>query len=110
MRRVFSMAEFQLESERLILREWRDNDVDAFHAIRQDPRVMATLGPLQSKEEVSETIKRMQKMQSEFGHCFWVVEHKNDRCLIGWCGVMHHTAKNRIRHIIHRRKYAYKRV
>lgn len=79
---------FQLETERLILREWHDDDLDAFHAIRQDLKVMVTLGPLQSREEVAETIMRMQRLQAKQGHCFWVVEHKQDEKLIGWCGLI----------------------
>ncbi len=79
---------FRLETERLVLREWRDDDLDDFLAIRRDPKVMATLGPLQSRAEVAATIERMQKHQSEHGHCFWVVEHKQDQCLIGWCGLI----------------------
>lgn len=79
---------FHLETERLILREWRDDDLGPFHAIRQDPRVMATLGPLQSKKEVVETINRMQELQSELGHCFWVVADKDSQHLMGWCGLI----------------------
>ena len=82
------MTEFRLETERLILREWRDDDLAPFHAIRNDPRVMATLGPLQPKDEVAAVIARMQKLQSDLGHCFWVVEHKQDEKLIGWCGLI----------------------
>lgn len=79
---------FCLETERLILREWQNSDLDEFLAIRQDPRVMATLGPLQSREEVAAIISRMQKFQSDLGHCFWVVEHRKDNRLIGWCGLI----------------------
>ena len=70
------------------MREWQDNDLDDFLAIRRDPKVMATLGPLQSREEVAETIQRMQKLQADLGHCFWVVEHKRDKKLMGWCGLI----------------------
>ena len=40
------MAEFHRETERLILRDWRDEDLDALAAMGRDPQVMATLGPL----------------------------------------------------------------
>ena len=82
------MSEFHLETERLILREWREADIDPFHAICSDPLVMATLGPLLTRVEVAALIARMQRLQSELGHCFWAMERKDDRQLIGWCGVI----------------------
>jgi RimJ/RimL family protein N-acetyltransferase len=82
------MAEFHIETERLILRDWRHEDVDAFHAICSDPVVMETLGPLMSRDEVAATIVRMQKLQNELGHCFWAMERREDNALIGWCGII----------------------
>ena len=34
-----------IESERLVMRPWRDEDVAPFQRICSDPEVMATLGP-----------------------------------------------------------------
>jgi RimJ/RimL family protein N-acetyltransferase len=88
MRRNCCVSEFRVESERLTLREWRDADIDPFHAICSDPIVMATLGPLMTRDQVAALVARMQRMQSELGHCFWAMERKMDRQLIGWCGVI----------------------
>ena len=82
------MAEFRLETERLILRSWREADIDPFHAICSDPVVMATLGPLMTRDEVAALVARMQRLQCELGHCFWAMERKVDRQLIGWCGII----------------------
>ncbi len=82
------MAEFRLETERLVLRSWRDADLDPFHAVCSDPEVMATLGPVMSRDEVAALIERMRGIEAEHGHCFWaLVRHADDR-LIGWCGVI----------------------
>lgn len=86
MRRNCCVAEFGLETERLILREWREADIDPFHNICSDPVVMATLGPLMTRDEVAASVGRMQRLQSELGHCFWAMECKADQQLIGWCG------------------------
>lgn len=82
------MSEFQLETERLILRDWCAADIDPFHAICSDPVVMATLGALMSRDQTAASVKRMQRLQEELGHCFWAMERKQDHQLIGWCGII----------------------
>lgn len=82
------MSDFLLETPRLRLRSWRAVDAPAFHAINSDPEVMATLGPLMSLDEVAALIERMQRIESEHGHCFWAMERLEDDRLIGWCGAI----------------------
>ena len=82
------MPEFRLETQRLILRGWLDTDIDPFHEICSDPVVMATLGALMAREQVAATVARMQRLQCALGHCFWVMERKEDQQLIGWCGLI----------------------
>lgn len=75
-------------TERLILREWRSDDVAPFHAICSDPAVMATLGPVMSFEETAALVARCQADQARDGHCFWALERREDARLIGWCGLI----------------------
>ncbi|MEO7248456.1 MAG: GNAT family N-acetyltransferase [Novosphingobium sp.] len=82
------MVGFRLETERVVLRSWREDDMTVFHAINSDPAVMATLGPVMSKVEVSALIERMQAIEAEHGHCCWAMERREDARLIGWCGVI----------------------
>ena len=82
------MADFRLETERLVLRSWRAKDVTAFHAVNSDPEVMATLGPVMNLSEVASLIERMQGIEAEHGHCFWAMERREDARLIGWCGAI----------------------
>ncbi len=88
MRRSCCVAEFRLETERLILRDWHEADIEPFHAICSDPVVMATLGPLMTRDQVAATVARMQRLQRDLGHCFWAMERKEDQHLIGWCGII----------------------
>lgn len=82
------MAEFRLETPRLILREWRDEDIGPLHAIGSDPQVMAFIGPHQSEVEVRAAIDEQRAYQAEFGHCYWAMERKADAAVIGFCGLM----------------------
>jgi RimJ/RimL family protein N-acetyltransferase len=82
------MAEFRLETDRLVMRSWRDEDLEPFHKVCSDPEVMATLGPVMSRAEVAALIERMQGIEAEHGHCFWALIRREDDRLIGWCGAI----------------------
>lgn len=82
------LAEFRLETERLVIRSWRDEDIAAFHAICRDPVVMATLGPVMTLAETEALVARERAFEAELGHTFWVVERRADQRLIGKCGVI----------------------
>ena len=82
------MSGFRLETDRLVLRSWRDEDATAFRAINSDPEVMATLGPVMSLDEVAALIVRMEEIEAENGHCFWAMVRRDDNRLIGWCGAI----------------------
>ena len=82
------MSEFRLETERLVLRDWREADIDPYHAICSDPVVMATLGPPLSRDETTALVRRCQGQQAELGYTLWAVERRADARLIGWCGVL----------------------
>jgi RimJ/RimL family protein N-acetyltransferase len=81
------VSEAVIETERLILRGWRDADIAPWHAICSDPTVMAHLGPLMTRDEAAAYVARMQAMQADIGHCFWAMESRADGALIGFCGV-----------------------
>ena len=82
------MAEFRLETPRLVMRSWRDPDIVPFHAVCSDPEVMATLGPVMSRDEVAALIERMRGIEAEHGHCFWALVLRDTDALIGWCGLI----------------------
>jgi RimJ/RimL family protein N-acetyltransferase len=86
------VTNFRLETERLIMRSWRADDLDPFHAICSDPVVMATLGPVMSRAETAALIGRVTAMETADGHTFWALERREDARLIGWCGVIRGTA------------------
>lgn len=81
------MAEIFAETERLILRGWRDGDAEPFHAMFQDPRVMEFLGPPETLENVRAIVARIQGDIARTGYWFWAMERKSDRAFMGFCGV-----------------------
>src|SRR5687768_4599279 len=81
------MAEFRLETERLILRDWRDEDFGALHALCTDPQVMATIGVLHDEEKTRSLLSSLMDRTARYGHTFWAMERKDDGRVIGFCGV-----------------------
>jgi RimJ/RimL family protein N-acetyltransferase len=81
------MAEFRLEPERLILRDWRDADLPELHAICSDPLVMATIGHLRTVDESRELLRHLVERTERDGHTFWAIERKHDGRMLGFCGV-----------------------
>lgn len=82
------MAEFRHETERLILRDWREEDASDFHRLHCDPQVMATLGPIGNLAYTVDLITELQnRAQRNGGHTYWAVERKIDKRVIGFCGL-----------------------
>ncbi|TCM18518.1 RimJ/RimL family protein N-acetyltransferase [Novosphingobium sp. PhB165] len=81
------MTDFLLETDRLVLRGWTDEDATPFLAMCSDPAVMEFLGPLASAAQVAEIIARQQGFQRDYGHCFWAIERKSDGQFLGFCGL-----------------------
>jgi RimJ/RimL family protein N-acetyltransferase len=82
------MSEFCIETERLILREWREEDSGPFHVMSNDPLVMATLGPVMSREESDALIGRLVERQADDGYTFWAIERTEDQAFLGFCGIV----------------------
>ena len=76
-----------IDTERLILRPWRDSDRAPFHAMSCDPAVMATLGPLQTRAQSDAAIDSQIAVQARLGHCFWAIERCDDAAFLGFCGL-----------------------
>jgi RimJ/RimL family protein N-acetyltransferase len=76
-----------IETERLILRRWRNTDRAPFHAMGRDPEVMRYLGPLQTRAETDVAIDRQNALLDSTGHCFWAIERRGDGAFIGFCGL-----------------------
>lgn len=77
-----------LETERLILRDWREEDVAPFLRHTNTPAVMRWLGGVLPEDKARERLReRLMRWQAERGFTFWIVERKRDRELLGFCGL-----------------------
>ncbi|MEP7129588.1 MAG: GNAT family N-acetyltransferase [Sphingomicrobium sp.] len=81
------MAEFSVETERLVLREWREQDRDLFLAMCNSPVVMEHLGGPATAAEIDAGIARIRACQREHSHCFWAIERRRDGAFLGFCGL-----------------------
>lgn len=75
------------ETERLILRDWRDGDWAPFWTGTNTPAVMRWLGGVADEEKRAGAQDRLLSYRGEHGHTFWVVERKGDGALLGFCGL-----------------------
>ncbi|TVV70729.1 GNAT family N-acetyltransferase [Sphingomonas solaris] len=76
-----------IETPRLTLRAWRDDDRDWNAAEVACPVVMEHLGGPQDRAQSDERIDRMIALQAARGHGFWVVERREDGARLGTCGL-----------------------
>ena len=76
-----------IDTERLLLRDWREGDDALLHLHCNTPAVMRWLGGVKSREYMSATAERLASWQSLHGHTFWVVERKADGAFLGFCGI-----------------------
>ncbi len=82
------MTEFRLETERLVLRDWRNDDAEDFHRLHEDPQVMATLGPVRGMDYTVSLIADLQnRSRRNDGFTFWATERRIDKRVIGFCGL-----------------------
>lgn len=86
------MPEFRLETERLVLRDWREEDWPEFFQQTGTPAVMRWLGPPLDRTGQDDVRRRMANFAERYGHCFWLVERKPDGGhlsgeVLGFCGL-----------------------
>jgi RimJ/RimL family protein N-acetyltransferase len=77
----------ELETERLLLRQWLPADREPFAALNSDSKVMEYFPALLTREESDAMADRCQSLIEERGWGFWAVECKFTREFIGFVGL-----------------------
>src|SRR5437660_731311 len=76
-----------LETERLILREWRESDADPFAGINCDPRVMEFFPAPLSRLESDLLLDRINAHFRRYGFGLFAAELRLERAFIGFIGL-----------------------
>lgn len=77
-----------IETPRLRLRSWREEDVEPFIRHTNTPAVMRWLGGVADAAVPRDAIlNRFPQWEAERGFTFWAVERKDDGALLGFCGL-----------------------
>ena len=76
-----------IETERLLLRPWRDTDRKPFWAMAHEPEVMRYL-PAIDRLDSDGLIDRQIERQAGHGYCLWAMELKAEKRFIGFCGML----------------------
>ena len=72
-----------LESERLLLRPWKDEDVEAWVAMGADPRVMEYFPSTYDREYAEAMAARLRARLERDGYGWWVIEVKGVSAFAG---------------------------
>ena len=77
----------ELRTDRLLLRQWRDDDLDALAAIDADPLVMRWIGDgsVRDRAQTRDTLVRFQAAWASQGYGLFATEEDGE--LVGWVGL-----------------------
>ena len=76
-----------IRTERLLLRPWREGDLEPFAEQNSDPIAMRCLGGALAREESDAYVARAERHLRETGFCPWAVEAPGVSPLIGAVGL-----------------------
>jgi RimJ/RimL family protein N-acetyltransferase len=75
----------RLQTQRLILRDWQDTDLDPFAKMNADPEVMTYFPALLSRQESDSLVQRINVHHQAYGFGLWAVETTGS--FIGFIGL-----------------------
>jgi RimJ/RimL family protein N-acetyltransferase len=80
----------EIETDRLLLRRWREEDLDAYTRICADPEVMRYMGGPRPRQRCKEQIAWFVQHWGERGFGQWAVEERATGAFIGRIGLLYH--------------------
>ena len=80
----------EVETDRLLLRQWRTEDLEPYARICADAEVMRYLPSTMTREQSEEQVARFVRHWERRGIGLWAVEEKASGAFIGFIGLTHH--------------------
>ncbi|WP_035803439.1 GNAT family N-acetyltransferase [Kitasatospora mediocidica] len=77
----------ELRTDRLVLRRWRESDLEPWAAMNADPAVREHLGDLLTREQSDASVERFQAEFDERGYGWWAVEAIASGEFVGFAGL-----------------------
>jgi RimJ/RimL family protein N-acetyltransferase len=77
----------EINTERLVLRDWRESDLSPWAAMNADPEVREHLGPPLTAEDAAASVRSFQDDLDRNGFGFWAVEVRASGEFIGFTGL-----------------------
>ena len=77
----------ELRTERLVLREWQDEDLEPFAALNADSEVMRFMPKLLSRDECATRIQNIRDHFHDHGFGLWAVEVRDVTPFVGFVGL-----------------------
>jgi RimJ/RimL family protein N-acetyltransferase len=77
----------EINTERLIMRGWRESDLAPWAAMNADPEVRQFLGPVLTFQQSSAWVLNFQDDLDRYGYGFWAVEVRESGQFIGFTGL-----------------------
>ena len=81
------METIEIETERLLLRQWRGEDLGQLADMNRDPKVMELIGPILSEDQSKAMMERARKSWHELGYGRFAVELLETGSVIGFIGL-----------------------
>jgi RimJ/RimL family protein N-acetyltransferase len=78
----------ELRTDRLLLRQWRDADLDPWAAMNADPQVREFLGEVLTREQSRQSMDRFRADLDERGWGWWAVEVVATGEFVGFTGLV----------------------
>ena len=78
----------RMETKRLIIRQWKDDDFSPYAKLNADPKVMTYFPALLSKQQSDAQAEIFRQHITEHGWGFWAVELKEIGQFIGFVGLL----------------------
>lgn len=76
-----------LETRRMLLRQWKEEDYDPFHEMNMALRVEHYHPPFLNRAASDAFIDRARELFDRQGWGIWVIERREDGAFLGWCGL-----------------------